>query len=122
MFKEVLGGSGNENELRFHVREFVFCILEDHNSNRHHNPKGNLQPFMEVLHPVLPPSIASVPVDVPSADVRSDARAQGFVPLRGTTRFQRMLIRPRGGRRWVGEDVGGGGRCMERAELIGANE
>ena len=92
MFKEVLGGSGNENELRFHVREFVFCILEDHNSNRHHNPKGNLQPFMEVLHPVLPPSTASVPVDVSSADVRSDARAEGFLPLRGTSRFQRMLI------------------------------
>eukprot|EP00969_Alexandrium_andersonii_P174351 7708781-Alexandrium_andersonii.AAC.1 len=31
-------------------REVLFCVLEDHNAYRDHNPEGNLAAFVDALH------------------------------------------------------------------------
>lgn len=45
LFKEVL----NESEFSHSFEEICFAILEDYNSGRSHNPKGNLKPFVEIF-------------------------------------------------------------------------
>jgi uncharacterized protein (TIGR02452 family) len=46
LFKEVLF----ENEFIKVFKIIVFSIFEDHNSNKRHNPNGNVLPFMEVFN------------------------------------------------------------------------
>ncbi|GBU26866.1 hypothetical protein R84B8_00381 [Treponema sp. R8-4-B8] len=46
LFKEVL----LENEFIKKFKIIVFSIFEDHNSNKRHNPNGNVLPFMEVFN------------------------------------------------------------------------
>ena len=29
------------------LRQAVFCIFDDHNAHRRHNPEGNVQPFLQ---------------------------------------------------------------------------
>jgi uncharacterized protein (TIGR02452 family) len=45
LFREVFG----EPEFNGRFRTIVFAILNDHNSHREHNPKGNALPFAEVF-------------------------------------------------------------------------
>jgi uncharacterized protein (TIGR02452 family) len=45
LFKEVFA----EDEFTTNFRLVVFSIFEDHNSNREHNPNGNVLPFLEVF-------------------------------------------------------------------------
>jgi uncharacterized protein (TIGR02452 family) len=45
LFKEVFA----EGEFASNFRLVVFSIFEDHNSNREHNPNGNVLPFLEVF-------------------------------------------------------------------------
>ena len=44
LFKEVLEGSGCSM-----LEKVVFCILNDHNSGKKHNPRGNFLPFEEAF-------------------------------------------------------------------------
>eukprot|EP00969_Alexandrium_andersonii_P331018 14631407-Alexandrium_andersonii.AAC.1 len=34
--------------METYLEEVVFCILEDHNSAKWHNPRGNVEPFRDV--------------------------------------------------------------------------
>lgn len=43
MFREVLSAHSDK------IRHVVFCILNDHNSGRWHNPRGNFAPFAEAF-------------------------------------------------------------------------
>jgi uncharacterized protein (TIGR02452 family) len=45
LFKEIFF----EGEFRSKFKLVVFSILEDHNSNKTHNPDGNILPFLEVF-------------------------------------------------------------------------
>jgi uncharacterized protein (TIGR02452 family) len=45
LFKEVFLEKEFINRFKF----IVFSIYEDHNSNKHHNPNGNVLPFLEVF-------------------------------------------------------------------------
>jgi len=49
LFKEVL----LEKEFIKKFKFIVFSIFEDHNSNKRHNPNGNVLPFLEVFDSVL---------------------------------------------------------------------
>jgi len=46
LFKEVF----NETEFMHRFSLVLFSIISDHNSNKEHNPNGNLQPFIEVFN------------------------------------------------------------------------
>eukprot|EP00969_Alexandrium_andersonii_P075716 3337919-Alexandrium_andersonii.AAC.1 len=43
LFRCALADWGGEGR----VREVVFCVIDDHNSRRAHNPRGNFAPFRE---------------------------------------------------------------------------
>ena len=45
LFKEVL----NEGEFIHSFEEICFAIIDDNNSKRHHNPEGNLKPFVDIF-------------------------------------------------------------------------
>jgi uncharacterized protein (TIGR02452 family) len=45
LFKEVL----NEPEYKDKFEKIVFAVLDDGNSHREHNPRGNYLPFKEIL-------------------------------------------------------------------------
>jgi uncharacterized protein (TIGR02452 family) len=45
LFKEVFF----EEEFTSRFKVVVFSIFEDHNSNKEHNPNGNVLPFLEVF-------------------------------------------------------------------------
>ncbi len=45
LFKEVF----SEDEFFGFFRNIVFAIFEDHNSEKEHNPMGNVLPFLEVF-------------------------------------------------------------------------
>ena len=45
LFKEVL----NESEYKDKFEKIVFAVLDDGNSHREHNPRGNYLPFKEIL-------------------------------------------------------------------------
>jgi len=34
------------------VPRIIFCIINDHNARRHHNPNGNFQPFSHIFSPL----------------------------------------------------------------------
>jgi hypothetical protein len=38
-----------EEEFTSQFKLIVFSIFEDHNSNKEHNPNGNVLPFLEVF-------------------------------------------------------------------------
>jgi len=56
------------------LERVVFCILDDHNAGRRHNPRGNLRPFAEVFeHRGRPPHCAA-PIGQPQPAAGPAAR------------------------------------------------
>jgi hypothetical protein len=72
LFREVLSAHSDQ------IRRVVFCILEDHNSGRWHNPHGNLAPFVEAFPQA--PATASASSSSASASVLSSSASASAVP------------------------------------------
>eukprot|EP00969_Alexandrium_andersonii_P279454 12352493-Alexandrium_andersonii.AAC.1 len=59
------------------LQEVVFCIFEDHNAGKWHNPRGNMEPFRDVFGIPRQHVRFSAGTKAPAADDAPQAKPKG---------------------------------------------